>query len=278
MTLHLSSPSRPVVPPIIVVSGVMVILVLFGSLWGYFAPPHDPVAQDFSKRLMPPDLINLFGTDRFGRDIFSRLLVGARPTILVSTASTLLACTIGIPYGVLCGGAGRLGKILSRILDGIQAFPTLLLTLLFVTVSGSRYEIIVVSIGLSFSPLVARVAEGIVTSEIGRDYVLAARAIGVSPFAILVRHILPNDASVLLVQATSVLALTILSEAALSYLGLGPSTLVPTWGRMLFDARETMELAPHTVLAPLIAISTLVISVNLLGDGLRDVLDPTLVD
>jgi peptide/nickel transport system permease protein len=93
-----------------------------------------------------------------------------------------------------------------------------------------------------------------------------------------VRHILPNGASVLLVQATSVLALTILSEAALSYLGLGPSTLVPTWGRMLFDARETMELAPHTVLAPLIAISTLVISVNLLGDGLRDVLDPTLVD
>lgn len=224
--------------------------------------------------MQPPTLAHILGTDRFGRDIFSRLLVGASSTVVVSAASTLLACAVGIPYGALCGGAGRLGRILSRVLDGVQAFPTLLLALLFVTVLGSRYEIMILAIGLSFFSLVARVAEGVVVTVSAREYVLAARAIGVPRSQILLRHILPNGASPLLVQATSVLALTILSEAALSYLGLGPSTLVPTWGRMLFDARETMELAPHTVLAPLVAISMFVIAINLLGDGLRDALDP----
>jgi peptide/nickel transport system permease protein len=150
----------------------------------------------------------------------------------------------------------------------------LLLALVLTAVQGPSYTILIVALGIAFFPLLARVTEAVIQAEATREYAWAARAIGQHPRTILLKHLLPNGSSALLVQAATVLALSILSEAALSFLGLGPSPSSPTWGRMLYDAQSTMELAPHTALAPLAAISLVTLGVNLLGDGLRDALDP----
>jgi peptide/nickel transport system permease protein len=252
----------------------VLLAVAAAAVWGALAPPYDPLVQDFSLRLEGPSLAHPLGTDQFGRDVLSRLLVGAGPSLLVGTGSTALACALGIPVGAACAAGGRAGAGLSRLLDGVQAFPGLLLSLLLVAVVGPSYRTLILAIGVAFFPLLARVTEAVVATERGQEYALAARAVGLPPVRVLLHHVLPNGASALLVQATTVLALAILSEAALSFLGLGPALASPTWGRMLFDARATMELAPHTALAPLLAISLTVLAVNLLGDGLRDALDP----
>lgn len=270
----LREPRHVALSPPLVGGAVTLLAVVIAAAWGRFAPPYDPLAQDFAARLRGPSLAHLLGTDQFGRDIASRLLVGAMPTVVVAGAATLFACLLGVPFGAACAAAGRAGKVLSRLLDGVQAFPGLLLALLLVAVLGANYGTLILAIGVAFFPLIARVTEATVASESAREYVEAARAIGLHPLRILVRHVLPNGASALLVQATTVLALAVLNEAALSFLGLGPSSTTPTWGRMLFDARATMELAPHTALAPLTAIALAVLGINLFGDGLRDRLDP----
>ena len=250
-------------------------LAIVAALWGQLSPPDDPLAQDFAHILAGPSRAHLLGQDQFGRDVLSRLLAGAGPTLFVSSMSTLLACLLGIPYGAFCAVSGRWGLACSRLLDGIQAFPGILLALVLTAVLEPSYRTLIVALGISFFPIIARVTEAVVQSERTRDYALAAKTIGLSPSRVLLIHVLPNGASALLVQATTVLALGILSEAALSFLGLGPSPSSPTWGRMIYDAQSTMELAPHTALAPLATISLLVLGVNLLGDGLRDALDPT---
>jgi peptide/nickel transport system permease protein len=251
-------------------------LLLVASVWGQVAPPFDPLTQDFGHRFEPPGLRHPFGTDQFGRDVLSRLLAGTLPMVVVAGGSTLLATAIGIPVGLVCAGAGRAGMLVSRLLDGVQAFPSLLLALVWVAVLQPSYAALILAIGLSFCPLIARVTQAAVENELPREYVLAARAIGQRPFWILTRHVLPNGTSALLVQATTILALAMLNEAALSFLGLGPPSASPTWGRMLFDARAFLELAPHLTLAPLLAIAGAVLASNLLGDGLADALDPTI--
>lgn len=260
-------------PAFVFGAGVLTLMTI-GAIWGQVAPPYDPVAQDFSNRLNPPSLTHFLGTDRFGRDIFSRLLAGASPMLLVAAGATLLASVLGTPIGIVSSAAGRYGMVISRLLDGFQAFPGLVLSLLLVIIFGASYGAIVLAAGLAFFPLMARVTEAVVDSESAREYVQAAEAMGMHRTWILLLHILPNGASALIVQATTIFSLSILVEASLSFLGLGPQTLTPTWGRIVFDARSTMEIAPHTILAPLAAISSLVISVNLLGDALRDALDP----
>lgn len=253
---------------------LLLFLLLIGAICGQVAPPYDPIAQDFSNRQRPPSLAHLLGTDQFGRDILSRLLAGAGPMLAISVGATALACLAGIAFGILSSTLGTGGKLLSRLLDGFQAFPSLLLSILLVVVVGATYSAVVIAIALAFFPLVARVTEAVIAIEGSRDYVQAAHALGMRRSRILVVHILPNGSSALLVQATTILSLAVLVEASLSFLGLGPQSMTPTWGRMVFDARATMELAPHTVLAPLAAISLYVIAVNVVGDGLRDALDP----
>jgi peptide/nickel transport system permease protein len=245
------------------------------AAWGQLSPPYDPLAQDFGHRFLTPTLQHPLGTDQFGRDLLSRMLAGAFPMLVVTGTSTLLAVGIGLPVGLACGAAGRAGAILSRALDGIQAFPSLLLALVLAAVLASGYPALIAAIGLSFFPLVARVTEALVQSQMPREYVVAARAIGQHPLLVLLRHVLPNGLSALLVQATTILALAMLNEAALSFLGLGPASGSPTWGRLLYDARPFLELAPHTAIPPLVAIAGSVLACNLLGDGLRDALDPT---
>ena len=251
-------------------------LVLIATAWGQLAPPYDPLAQDFSRRLQLPTFAHLLGTDQFGRDVLSRILVGALSTCGVALGATLLAVGVGIAVGLLCSSGGRSGSIVSRLLDGIQAFPSILLALLLAAVLDASYVALIAAIGLSFFPLVARVTQAVVETQAPREYIQAARVIGVHPVRILLRHVLPNGTSALLVQATTILALALLNEAALSYLGLGPAGESTSWGRMLYDARQFLEIAPQTALAPLVAISGSVLACNILGDGLRDVLDPNI--
>lgn len=250
-------------------------IMLAGAIWGRFFPPYDPVAQDFSNRVQSPSATHLLGTDRFGRDILSRILAGSGPMFIVSAGATLLSLILGIPIGVVSSAAGRFGRVISRLLDAVQAFPGLILSLLLVILLGSTYGAIILAIGLAFFPLVARVTEAVVDSESAREYVQAAYSIGMSPIRVLIFYVLRNGTSTILVQATTIASLATLLEASLSFLGLGPQSITPTWGRMAFDARSTMELAPHTILAPILAISLVVISINLVGDALRDALDPS---
>lgn len=256
------------------IGGFVLLLALAATIWGQMAPPYDPLVQDFASRLGGPSLAHPLGQDQYGRDVLSRLLAGAAPSLFVATTATALAVTVGVPLGAVCALGGWIGRAISRLTDGVQAFPALLLALILVTAVGSSYATVILSIGFSFVPLLARVSEAVVIAESRRDYTVAAQAIGMTQPRVFLRHVLPNAAGPLLVQATTVLALAILVEASLSFLGLGPSISSPTWGRMLFDARSTMELAPHTAIAPLMAVSGLVLAINLLGDGLRDSLDP----
>lgn len=266
-------PSRFVRTPVVI--GVLVQLVLVAAaLWGRVDAPFPPMAQDFAVRFAGPNGQHLLGTDHFGRDILSRLLTGAGLTLTVAVASTVAACLLGVPLGALAASSGVAGSLTARGLDVLQSFPTLVLALVLITVMGGSYAALVAAIAAGFFPYVARVAEAVFRTEASRDYVLAARALGRSSTGIVVRHILPNSVSAFFVQATEVYAAAILSEATLSFLGLGPAASSPTWGRMLFDARPYFELAPHTVLPPLVAIVTVVLGANLLGDGLRDALDP----
>lgn len=254
---------------------VALAVLLVAAAWGQLAPPYDPLVQDFAHRLQLPTLQHPFGTDQFGRDLLSRILAGTFPMLLVAGSSTALAVAVGIPVGLVCASAGPIGAVVSRALDGVQAFPSILLALVLAAVLEANVATLVLAIGLSFFPLVARVTEAIVDAQLPREYVQAARVVGQHPALILLRHVLPNGVSALLVQATTILALAMLNEAALSFLGLGPTSESPTWGRMLYDARAFLEVAPQTSLSPLLAIAAAVLACNLLGDGLRDVLDPT---
>lgn len=258
----------------LVVGAAALAMLIGAATWGWLAPPHDPLDQDFAARLLPPGGTHWLGTDHFGRDILARVLGGALVTLVVGTLSTLGACLLGIPLGITSAGSNALGAVIARGLDAVQALPFLILALVLVTVLGASSGALVVALALGYAPYVARVVEARMRREATRDYVLAARAIGQRPSIVVLRHVLPNAAPALLVQASEVFAGAILGEAALSYLGLGQGASASTWGRMLFDARPYMEQAPHTAIAPLLAICVAVLGANLFGEGLRDALDP----
>jgi peptide/nickel transport system permease protein len=257
-----------------VVGAAALAMLICAATWGWLAPPHDPLDQDFAARLVPPGGAHWLGTDHFGRDVLARLLGGALVTLVIGTLSTAGACLLGIPLGIMSAGSNALGAVIARGLDAMQALPFLILALVLVTVLGASSGALVAALALGYAPYVGRVVEARVRLEATRDYVLAARAIGQHPSIVVLRHVLPNAASALLVQASEVFAGAILGEAALSYLGLGPGASTSTWGRMLFDARPYMEQAPHTAIAPLLAICVAVLGANLFGDGLRGALDP----
>lgn len=256
-------------------AGALVLLVLVVSaVWGWIAPPYAPQHQDFSLRLSGPSAQHWLGVDHLGRDVLSRLLVGARVTLLVATLSMGGAMVLGFSLGAAAAASSRLGTVVARGLDAVQAFPFLILALVLVVVLGASFRAVVLALAIGYAPYIARVLEGRLRAESAREYALAARAIGASPARITLRHVVPNTLPLMLVQASEVFAAAILDEAALSFVGLGPAVSSPTWGRTLFDARPYMEQAPHTALAPAVAISLVVLGANLFGNGLRDALDP----
>ena len=267
--------------------GFVMLALLFGAcLATPMIATHDPIKQSYRVRLAPPSKAHYLGTDRLGRDIYSRLLWGGRRLVAIATLAVAFGLMIGIPYGVLSGYFGGLTDTLAmRVIDGLLAFPGLLLYLLIATLARA-YKLegvyndlaLVFALGFAAMPEIARLARGAVLGEKQKEYVEASHATGESSVRIALSQILPNIVSPLIVTATVRLGYVILIVAALSFLGLGTQPPTPDWGADLAAARDYMETAPMIAVFPGLAICYTVLAFNLFGDGLRDILDPRLAE
>jgi peptide/nickel transport system permease protein len=262
--------------------GFLVILLYFVfALGAYWIAPYDPEAVDFVAMLTGPSAEHLFGTDQYGRDVFSRLVFGARTALAVGIVASLAGCTIGALLGAVSGYfGGRIDTILQRIVDIMLSFPIIVLAMVVVAVLGKRVMFgidlnLITAIALPIIPKMARIARSSTLSIAQMPYIDAARAAGYSHARIVVRHILPNIIAPYLIMATAFIAQAILLEASLSFLGLGVTEPTPAWGLMLSGASaDFYKAAPWMILFPGLAITLAVFAFNLLGDSLRDWLDP----
>ncbi|MBI3941614.1 MAG: ABC transporter permease [Chloroflexi bacterium] len=255
---------------------VLVLLLIFVAFAASLISPYDPLAQP-SKRLLEPSAQHLLGTDEFGRDIFSRIIFGSRVSLQVGIISVGIALLIGGSLGLVSGYyMGLFDSLLMRVIDIMFAFPSVILIIAIAGVLGPSTTTAMIAIGIVYSPIFARIARGPTLSVMQQQYVEGAQAIGAGQFRIMMRYVLPNIAAPLIVQATLSFSTAILSEATLSFLGLGTQPPDPSWGTMLGAGRKYMELAPWVAIYPGLAIMFAVLGLNLLGDALRDVLDPRL--
>lgn len=265
--------------PSLVIGGVMVAVVIAMAVLSFVWLPHDPTLVDASSRLQKPSSRFWFGTDKFGRDVFSQILMGSRTTLFVGFVAVGVAAVIGIPLGIVSAMTPRwLGELTMRGNDLLLAFPALLLAIMISAIYGASTLGAMIAIGIATVPIFARLIRSGAMQVMGTEYVLAARAAGRRPWAIGVRHVLPNVSSLIIVQASVGFAIAVLAEAALSFLGLGTPPPTPSWGRMLQESQEMLWTAPRLALFPGAAIAFAVLGFNLLGDGLRDRFDPKLED
>jgi peptide/nickel transport system permease protein len=263
--------------PSLIVGAVLLLLVIALALVSVVWTPYGLDQADPAARLASPSAQHWAGTDRLGRDQLTQLMLGARTAVWIGVSSVTVAFAIGVPLGLLAAAAGRLvGDAVVGVIDIAIAFPTLLLAMLLVTVYGASTAVAISAIGIGVSAEVARLTRISASRVFTQDYVLAARTCGTGPVMILIRHVLPNIWHTLLVQATLAFGVAVIAEASLSYLGLGTPPPSPSWGRMLQEAQSTVSVAPWNVLLPGLAVAVAVVGVNLLGDGLREVLDPQL--
>jgi peptide/nickel transport system permease protein len=250
-------------------------LVCLAALLSFVWTPHPPDAIRIAARLRPPGVEYWLGTDQFGRDILSMIMVGARNSVAVGVVAVGLGMALGVPLGLLAAARGGLAdEVLSRVADLVFAFPSILSAFLIAALMGPGAVNAILAIGIFNIAVFARVARGAARQVWRRDYVRAALALGRGPGSATLVHVLPNIAGVLAVQATIAFAVAILVEAALSYLGLGIQPPAPSWGKMLHEAQTFMLLRPTLAVFPGLAIAIAVLGLNLLGDGLRDLLDP----
>lgn len=256
----------------------IVLAVVVVALVSFVWTPFDPEHIDASKRLLGVgEQGHLLGTDQFGRDLFSSIMVGARTALFVGILAVGIAVLVGIPIGGFAASRrGWVEDVVMRASDVVYAFPPVLLAILLVAAVSPGTGSAMVAIGIAYVPIVARVTRGAALSVFQLDFVTAARSYGRGNAYIFVRHVLPNIASVLIVQMTILFALAILAEAALSFLGIGTQPPTPSWGRSLRDAQTFLQLSPRLAIWPGVAIAVTVLGFNLLGDGLRDALDPRL--
>jgi peptide/nickel transport system permease protein len=236
-------------------------------------PPKKLSVQD---RLSAPSAAHLFGTDHLGRDIFSRILYGGRTSLWVGGLVAMSSAFLGLLLGLTSGYFQRLDAILMRVMDGMMAFPAILLALAIVAATGPSALNVVIALTLVYTPRIARVARAAVLTVRHLEYVQAIEALGGRAGRILTRHIFPNTLAPVLVQVSITFAYAILAEAGLSFLGVGPSPIEPTWGNILAEGRQYLQNAPWITLFPGLAISLTVLGINLMGDALRDALDPRL--
>ncbi|MEW2506440.1 ABC transporter permease [Amycolatopsis sp. NPDC047767] len=261
----------------LVLGAVLVALVVLAALVSFVWTPYDPVQVNAAEKLLGFSAEHLFGTDKFGRDVFSQIMVGARTTLYVGVVAVGIAAVIGTPLGVLAGLAPRwLGEVVMRVNDLVLAFPALLLAIMFGAVFGADTLTAMIAIGIATIPSFARIARSGTLQVGSSEFVLAARAAGRSRGNIAVRHVLPNISGLLIVQSSVSFAIAVLAEAALSFLGFGTRPPTPSWGRMLQESQELLTSHPRLALVPGVAIAVAVLGFNLLGDGLRDRLDPRL--
>lgn len=251
--------------------------VVLAALTSFVWTPYPPNALDFGAQLQGPSLAHPLGTDHFGRDLLSRLLVGARGTLAVGVLAVGIALLSGSAIGLVSGWIGGwVDEVTMRVVDVLYAFPAILMALLLAAVYEPGRVTAMTAIGIATVPIFARIARASVLTLKSADFVEAGRALGAGPTRLLGRHVLPGALSPLIVQASLSLAVAVLAEAALSFLGLGTPPDVPSWGNMLREAQGFLALSPYPALVPGLAIVATVLGWSLLGDGLRDRLDPRL--
>ena len=256
---------------------IIVALVVIVAILAPVIERYDPLQQSIADRLRRPDIGHFFGTDHLGRDVWARIVHGARVSLLVGLIAVGIGIGLGTPIGAISGYyRGTVDEIIMRIMDSLLAFPPILMALVVVTILGPSLFNTMIAIGVTYVPRFARVIRGSVLSEREKEYVEAAKMVGESSLSILFRQILPNSLSPLIVKATVFIAYAILTEAALSFLGLGIQPPNPSWGSMLNESKLFIESDPHLAIVPGLAISITVLGFNLFGDGLRDILDPRL--
>jgi peptide/nickel transport system permease protein len=254
------------------------VLMAVTTMVGLLAPVigGNPTRMDVAIRLAPPGATHWFGTDDLGRDLFSRVVYGARLSLLVGAAVVAFALAVGTSCGLLAGYFRALDNVIMRVMDGLMAFPAIILAIALMASLGPSVLNVVIAIGIVYSPRVARLVRGSVLVIRETSYVEAARALGAPDLVLIIRHILPNCLSPLIVQGSFVFAAAVLTEAALSFLGVGVPPYVPSWGNILSEGRLYLQQAPWLVLYPGAAIMVTILGLNLFGDGLRDFLDPRL--
>ncbi|MCW5711114.1 ABC transporter permease [Shinella sp.] len=260
----------------ILIGAIILAVVLVAAVLAPWVAPYAPNKLSIVNKLKAPSLAHVFGTDEFGRDIFSRAIYAGRISLLVSLGVVIISTVLGVILGVAAGFFRKLDAPISRLLDAMMSFPDILLAIALVAALGPSLTTVILALGITYAPRLARIVRGstLVLREL--PYIEAAVAMGLPTWQILTRHVLLNLASPILVQATFVFASAMLAEASLSFLGVGVSTDVPTWGTMLASGREYMNNAPWLMVFPGLAIVFSVLALQLLGDGLRDLVDPRL--
>jgi peptide/nickel transport system permease protein len=260
---------------IAMVGGIIVLFYIVIAILAPMIAPFDPLQIDLSKKLLPPSADHWMGTDDKGRDIMSRLIYGARISLVVGFVSVSIGAAVGILLGLVSGYYGRwIDTVIMRVIDVLLAFPGILLALAIISALGPSLVNVMIAVGVFSIPTFARIVRGSTLAAKKLEYVDAVRSLGASDFTIIFKHILPNIMSPIIVQGTLRIATAILTAAGLSFLGLGAQPPTPEWGAMLSNGRDFLFSAPHIAMFPGIAISTLVLGFNLFGDGLRDALDP----
>lgn len=260
----------------ILIGAIILAVVLVAAVLAPWVAPYAPNKLSIVNKLKAPSLAHLFGTDEFGRDIFSRAIYAGRISLLVSLGVVCISTALGVVMGVAAGFFRKLDAPISRLLDAMMSFPDILLAIALVAALGPSLTTVILALGITYAPRLARIVRGstLVLREL--PYIEAAVAMGLPTWQILTRHVLLNLASPILVQATFVFASAMLAEASLSFLGVGVSTDMPTWGTMLASGREYMNNAPWLMVFPGLAIVFSVLALQLVGDGLRDLVDPRL--
>jgi ABC-type dipeptide/oligopeptide/nickel transport system permease subunit len=257
------------------IGGVIIVAFLVAGLFAPYLAPSDPYETFLERSLEGPSRDSPLGRDELGRDMLSRLIHGARLSLVIGVIAVAIGVGVGVPVGALSGYAGGGADLLvQRAIDVMMAFPGILLALILVAILGVGLTQVMTAVGIVSIPAYARLVRGQVLALRTQEFVEAARALGASTLRIIVRHILPNTLAVIIVQATLQVASAILTAAALGFLGLGAQPPVAEWGAMLSSARQYLRLAPHTVVFPGLAIMITVLGFNLLGDAVRDALDP----
>jgi len=256
---------------------ILVALLVFAAALSLVWTPYPPAALDIPHKLQIPSAAHWLGTDALGRDVASQILAGARVSLLVGVIAVGIGLAFGVALGLFAASAkGLVEDAIMKLCDFTFAFPALLMAILLTATYGPGVVNATLAIGIANVPIFAKLTRATANGVLAREFALAARAAGRGPFAIAVHHVLPNVAPALIVQATIQFAIAILAEAALSYLGLGAQPPLASWGRMLADAQTWMYVAPRLAIFPGLAVALSVLGLNLLGDGLRDALDPRL--
>ncbi len=261
--------------PAAVLGFVVIILFIVVAVTAPLIAPYDPVATSWTAIRKAPSMQHWMGTDENGRDVLSRVVFGARASLLAGVVSVLIAAGVGVPVGLLAGFAGGgVDAVIGRVVDAMLACPFLILAIALAAFLGPALTNAMIAIGVTAAPVFARVARSATMDTMTYDYVEAARAVGNPPWRVALRHVAPNIVPPVLVQATLAIALAIIAEASLSFLGLGQQPPAPSWGSMLNSAQRFLTQAPWLAVFPGAAIFLAVLAFNLVGDGLRDALDP----